>query len=197
MKSDWRAPLLVLLTLPAAALAQQPSAPSSSSAPVSPSTSSASSVSAPPSFDSLDTNHDGVLSKDEFMAGVANANQNASGSGRHDGHHGPGGYGGGANPNGGGFGGGGFGGGGPGGFGGHPPGGGGFGGSGTGGGHHHSGGGAQGERLNPTQQFEDLDTDHNGVLSREEFAARTQSGGVSSAASTPPKATDAGDASKN
>ena len=73
MKSLWRASFLVVLSAPVVAWAQSsttpstsPSSPSSSSTPsTSPSTSSSSSI---PSFDSLDTNHDGVLSRDEYAA---------------------------------------------------------------------------------------------------------------------------------
>jgi hypothetical protein len=127
-----------------------------------PSTSASSST---PSFDSLDTNHDGVLSKDEFKAGVSQqSDQQQAGHG--GGHHG-GGFGG---PGGGG----GFGGGSPGGgFGGQRPTGGGSGGQYGG---HHSG---NHERTNADQMFENLDTNHDGVLSRDEFAAMAH-GGASS-----------------
>ncbi|HVS22320.1 MAG TPA: hypothetical protein VMU03_01240, partial [Gammaproteobacteria bacterium] len=65
MKSNWRTPLLFLLAIPASTLAQQSSTPSTPANPAAPSTSSTSGA---PTFDSLDTNHDGVLSKDEFKA---------------------------------------------------------------------------------------------------------------------------------
>ena len=161
MNSTRRAPLLFLLALPVAAIAQQPSSPSTSPAP---------STSSQPSFDSLDTNHDGVLSKDEFKAGISQqSDQQQQHAGRGGGHHG--GFGG---PGGGGFGGhsgGGFGGSPGGGFGGQRP----TGGGGAGGqyGGHHGG---NRDRTNPDQMFENLDTDHDGVLSRDEFAAMAHGG---------------------
>lgn len=171
MKSTRRAPLLFLLALPAAAIAQQSSTPSTSTPPApsttpAPSTSLPSSTSSIPSFDSLDTNHDGVLSKDEFKAGVSQQSsqrQTGHGGGHHGGFGGPGGGGG---------------------FGGGSPGG-GFGGSSTGGGfggQHPTGGGAGGhhggnrDRTNPDQMFENLDTNHDGTLSPDEYAAMAHGG---------------------
>ena len=170
MKSHWRATLLVVLSAPVVAWAQSSTTPSTS-----PSNSPSYST---PSFDSLDANHDGVLSKDEFKAGVSQLSDQQQG-GRGGGHRGggfggPGGGGGspsGGSP-GGGFGGppgGGFGGGA---FGGQRPNGGGSGGQ--YGGHH--GGGGNRERTNPDQMFENLDTNHDGVLSRDEFAAMAHGG---------------------
>jgi len=170
MKSTRRAPLLFLLALPAAAIAQQSSTPSTPTPPA-PSTSSSSSA---PTFDSLDTNHDGVLSKDEFKAMFSQT------SGQHQTGHGGGHHGGGFGGPGGG---GGFGGGSPGGgFGGQ---GGGFGGPSSGGqyGHHGGGHGGSHERENPDQTFENLDTNHDGVLSREEFAAMSHGGSPGSSSS--------------
>ncbi|HUL82546.1 MAG TPA: EF-hand domain-containing protein [Gammaproteobacteria bacterium] len=189
MKLRRRAHLLFLLTLPAAAIAQQSSTPSTSTPPA-PSTSSpsTSSTSSAPTFDSLDTNHDGVLSKDEFKAMVSQTSDQQQ-TGHGGGHHG-GGFGGPGSSGGGGFGGGspggGFGGGAPGGgFGGQRPSGGGFGGPSSGGqyGGHHGGHGGSHERENPDQTFENLDTNHDGVLSREEFAAMSHGGSPGSSSS--------------
>ena len=178
MTSPWRVLLLFLMALPATTIAQQSPTPSTSTPPA-PSTSSASS---PPTFDSLDTNHDGVLSKDEFKAGISHETGHNQGS-HGGGHHGGGGFGG---PSGGGSPGGGFGGQG-GGFGGQrPSGGGGLGGPPAGGqpyGGSHAGHHGSGNRENPDQEFENLDTDHNGVLSREEFAAMTHGGSPGSSSS--------------
>lgn len=165
MHSTRRAPLLFLLALPVAAIAQQSSTPSTSTPPA-PSTSS------PPSFDSLDTNHDGVLSKDEFKAGVSqqsNQQQAGHGGGHHGGFGGPGGGGFGGGSPGGGFGGSSPGGG----FGGQRPTGGGTGGAGGQYGGHHGG---NRDRTNPDQMFENLDTNHDGVLSRDEFGAMAHGG---------------------
>jgi hypothetical protein len=177
MKSHWRAPFLVVfLSAPILAWAQSsttpstsPSTPSSSSTPsTSPSPSSSSSTQ---SFDSLDANHDGVLSKDEFKAGVSQqSDQQQAGHG--GGHHG-GGFGGPGGGGGGGFGGGSPGGGfGGGGFGGQHPTGGPGGSGGQYGGHH----GGNRDRTNLDQMFENLDTNHDGVLSRDEFAAMAHGG---------------------
>ena len=79
-----------------------------------------------------------------------------------------------------------------GGFGGGSPGG-GFGGGGVGG-QHPTGGGSGGqygghhggnrERTNADQMFENLDTDHDGVLSRDEFAAMAHGGASSKGSGT-------------
>jgi EF hand domain-containing protein len=171
MKSHGRAWLLVVLSAPAMAWAQSPATPSTSpSTSASPSTSPSSSV---PSFDSLDTNHDGVLSKDEFKAGVSQLGDPQQAGHRGGGGHHGGGFGGPGGGGGGGFGGGAPGGGfGGGGFGGQRPTGGGSGGQ--YGGHH--GGGGNRDRTNPDQMFENLDTNHDGVLSRDEFAAMAHGG---------------------
>jgi hypothetical protein len=153
MKSQRRIPLLVLLAIPAAAIAQQSAPPSQGSTP------------SAPTFDSLDTNHDGMLSKDEFKAYFSQQHEQGEHGGSH--HHGssggaPGGSGGG--------------------FGGHSANGGGFGGAQSGGQHYGGshGGSHGGNRENPDQMFENLDTNHDGVLSREEFAAMAHGGGSSS-----------------
>lgn len=116
--------------------------------------------SAEPTFDALDKNHDGVLSKDEvaamFPANGGRMGDSSGGGQRHAG---------------GGFGGG---------FGGGGPGGGGFGG--RGGGTMHGpgsahggtqGGGARsGKAPNIDAIFKSWDKDGNGTISREEFDAR-------------------------
>ncbi len=122
--------------------------------------------SADPTFDDLDKNHDGVLSKDEVAAMFPATNDSGSGGQRGAG-------------NGSGFGGGrgGFGGGGGGGLG---AGGGGFGGAFGGGGHGgHGGGMPQGTGAtrsakppNIDEIFKSWDKDGNGTISREEFDAR-------------------------
>jgi len=162
MKSHWRASFLVVLSAPVVAWAQSSTTPSTS--PPTPSSSSST-----PSFDSLDTNHDGVLSKDEFKAGIPQQSSQQRG-GHGGGHHGggfggPGGFGG---SSGGGFGGGSPGGGfGGGGFGGQRP---------TGGGQYGGHHGGNRDQTNPDQMFENLDTNHDGVLSRDEFAAMATGG---------------------
>ena len=187
MKTPLRIPLLTLLAIPAAAIAQQPTPPSQGSTPPAPSQSSRPSA---PSFDSLDTNHDGVLSKDEFKAYVSQLHDQEQGE-HGGGHHrgagsgGPGGGFGGGAPSGGGFGGSGAS---PsgGGFGGHSASGGGFGGNQSGGQHYGGshGGGRGGNRENPDQMFENLDTNHDGVLSRDEFAAMAHGGASSQGSSS-------------
>jgi hypothetical protein len=123
---------------------------------------------AEPTFEGLDKNHDGVLSKDEVQSMFDH--MGANGGGQH--HHAA---------SGGGFGGqGGFGG--HGGFGGGPEGGGGGFGHGT-----HGGGMAQGQaggerrgggkRPNVDEIFKSWDKDGNGTISREEFDARPRLGG--------------------
>jgi hypothetical protein len=116
---------------------------------------------AEPTFEGLDKNHDGVLSKDEVQGMFDHMGANGGGQQ----HHRP--------PSGGGFGGqGGFGG------GGGPQGGGGFGhgmhGGGGGGMAQGQGGGGSrgGKRPNVDQIFKSWDKDGNGTISREEFDAR-------------------------
>jgi EF hand len=151
--------------------------------------------SAEPTFEGLDKNHDGVLSKDEVQAmldqmgsGGGGGEHRHSGSGGGFGGQG-GGPGGGFGGHGGGGSGGGFGGhgggGSGGGFGGH----GGFGGgSGGGFGHGARGGGTaqgqnggegrgRGERPNLDSIFKSWDKDGNGTISHEEFDARPRFSG--------------------
>ena len=120
-----------------------------------------------PTFDDLDKNHDGVLSKDEVAAMFPATNDSGSGAPR--GAAGGSGFGGR-----GGFGGGGLG-----------AGGGGFGGAFGGGGHGgHGGGMPQGAGATRAQKapnideiFKSWDKDGNGTISREEFDARPHKGG--------------------
>jgi hypothetical protein len=144
-----------------------------------------------PTFDGLDKNHDGVLSKDEVKAWVDQLGDGNGGGQRRQGS-GRGGFGGGrgggfGGGSGGGFGGhGGFGGGSGGGFGG--PGGGGFG-HGTRGGGAAQGqsGGARrgGARPNVDSVFKSWDKDGNGTISHEEFDARPHFGGGRRGAGAP------------
>ena len=123
--------------------------------------------SAEPTFDGLDKNHDGVLSKDEVAGMFPSANGSGRGGGQRRSGNGPGiGGGGGFGAGGGGFGGGGLGGGGGFGHGGH---GGGMRGAGT-----SSGGDAtrSGKPPNIDEIFKSWDKDGNGTISREEFDAR-------------------------
>ena len=137
--------------------------------------------SAEPTFDDLDKNHDGVLSKDEVAALFPSANDSGggqhgvgNGSGTAGGH---GGFGGGHGGFGGGHGG--FGGGLGGGFGG------GRGGQGTG---SPQGGGATRSAKSPNidEIFKSWDKDGNGTISREEFEARPRSGRKHGASSADP-----------
>ena len=132
--------LAIALLLPgAAALAQRP---------------------APPSFESLDTNHDGVLSKDEVHAMFAHF-------GRGGAHHG--GTGNAEGPEGGGFG-------------GHH--GGGF------GGNADDSGRPRGRRPDPDAIFASWDKDGNGTISKAEFDARPRFGRGPGAAPPPRDAQD-------
>jgi hypothetical protein len=118
--------------------------------------------SAAPTFDGLDTNHDGVLSKDE-VAAMLPSSKGGGGGRRHFGQ--------GSGPSGAG----GFGGHGGGGFGGH---GGTMHGQGNSGGTSH--GGATRSAGNPPnidEIFKSWDKDGNGTVSREEFDARPRGGG--------------------
>jgi hypothetical protein len=114
---------------------------------------------APPTFESLDTNHDGVLSKDEVNAWFASRREAARRGGE------------GRGPGGGGFGGGGPGGGG--GFGGHR---GGFGNNGSGGEPQGASDGGRRQRPSPDQIFASWDKDGNGTISKDEFDSRPRFG---------------------
>lgn len=127
--------------------------------------------SAEPTFDALDKNHDGVLSKDEVAAmfdhmGAGGGRTSGDTGGRHFGGPGmgggAGGFGGGL---GGGLGGGGF---------GHGMRGGGMPGGGMSGGGGQSGAASQsaGRKPNVDKIFKSWDKDGNGTISREEFDAR-------------------------
>jgi hypothetical protein len=123
--------------------------------------------SAEPTFDGLDKNHDGVLSKDEVAAMFPSANDSGRGGGQRRSGNGPGvGGGGGFGAGGGGFG----------------AGGGGFGHGGHGGGMMHGSGTSSGRDAtrsskppNIDEIFKSWDKDGNGTISREEFDARPHS----------------------
>jgi hypothetical protein len=126
--------------------------------------------SAEPTFDELDKNHDGVLSKDEVAAMFPAVNDSGSGGAQRHSGNGPGGGGGGGFGAGGGFGGG----------GGFGAGGGGFGHGGHGGGTMHSPGtGGDTTRSSKPPNIDDIfkswDKNGDGKISREEFDARPHS----------------------